>query len=484
MSNSPKIIFIDHPYFAVKNKDNNYRFYKGKDANGKRIYKQCKDKTHYAKEVKQYLFGTNGFFTYSRDEKKANITLTEKNMNLFEYMLGETKDISSMKANNMIREKMMMLPNGKFATDEEAIKKNYLWSKYFDNSNVNLMVLSFDKTYIDENIGIDKFQEEFTTKIMPMFLKKCGYVDPKKNLDWVVALHSKLDRNNYHFHIGFIEKRPSYLSTTNKLVYKQRLNLNDTEINFMKRQSVLAIEREKLFKPAIIELNNSLEEYKKYFNYKDKSFSLKNFNSLDLEYKILRLGKLLDEVRSNSKYIKYNSLPKNSVGKEIRNLTKEIKEEILKDKNIFSSTKDINKSIEEINNIFLKVDKENKISNVGFEKAIDSKLVQNKLEKYDNYVLNAIVNHSLYTYRIKTKSKEIITMNDLINEAVLLHYKKEKKKQKNNLYKKVLKNHFENEYYYNRSSVANAFKRLKYNQDKIAEQFYEMLSKDDVNLSK
>jgi hypothetical protein len=252
----------------------------------------------------------------------------------------------------------------------------------------------------------------------------------------------------------------------------------------MKRQSVLAIEREKLFKPAIIELNNSLEEYKKYFNYKDKSFSLKNFNSLDLEYKILRLGKLLDEVRSNSKYIKYNSLPKNLVGKEIRNLTKEIKEEILKDKNIFSSTKDINKSIEEINNIFLKVDKENKISNVGFEKAIDSKLVQNKLEKYDNYVLNAIVNHSLYIYRIKTKSKEIITMNDLVNEAVLLHYKKEKKKQKNNLYKKVLKNHFENEYYYNRSSVANAFKRLKYNQDKIAEQFYEMLSKDDVNLSK
>lgn len=75
-------------------------------------------------------------------------------------------------------------------------------------------------------------------------------------------------------------------------------------------------------------------------------------------------------------------------------------------------------------------------------------------------------------------------MNDLVNEAVLLHYKKEKKKQKNNLYKKVLKNHFENEYYYNRSSVANAFKRLKYNQDKIAEQFYEMLSKDDVNLSK
>ena len=62
--------------------------------------------------------------------------------------------------------------------------------------------------------------------------------------------------------------------------------------------------------------------------------------------------------------------------------------------------------------------------------------------------------------------------------------KNKKRNKKIICIKKVLKNHFENEYYYNRSSVANAFKRLKYNQDKIAEQFYEMLSKDDVNLSK
>ena len=296
-------------------------------------------------------------------------------------MLGETKDISVMKANNMKREQMMLKSNGEYMTDAEAIKKNFMWSKYFDNSNINLMVLSFSKDYIDENIGIDNFHKELATKIMPMFLKKCGYIDPKKNLDWVVALHSAVERNNYHFHIGFIEKKPSYLTTKNEIRYKQRLNLNDAEINFIKRQSVLSIERQKIFTPALVKLNKDLEEYKKYFNYKDKSFTLNHFHNLDYEYKILRLGKLLNEVRKGSKCIKYNSLPNNKIGKEIRYLTKQIKEELLKDKSIQLSKNDINRSINEINNIYLKIDKENNISNAGFENAFDSKLVNDKLEK-------------------------------------------------------------------------------------------------------
>ena len=46
--NSPKVIFIDNPFFAVNNKDNNFLLYKGKDKNGKRIFKQCKNKTDYS----------------------------------------------------------------------------------------------------------------------------------------------------------------------------------------------------------------------------------------------------------------------------------------------------------------------------------------------------------------------------------------------------------------------------------------------------
>ena len=105
-------------------------------------------------------------------------------------------------------------------------------------------------------------------------------------MDWVVALHSALDRNNYHFHIGFIEKKESYLGTDNKLHFKQRLNLNDEELNFIKRQSILSIEKAKIFTPKLIKLNESLEEYKKYFNPKEKSFTLRNIKDVNLEFKI------------------------------------------------------------------------------------------------------------------------------------------------------------------------------------------------------
>ena len=129
-----------------------------------------------------------------------------------------------------------------------------------------------------------------------------------------------------------------------------------------------------------------------------------------------------------------------------------------------------------------KIDKDNNISNIGFEKAIDSNLVKSKLEKYDNYVLNAIVNHSLYVYRNKFKNDTSITMNDLINEAVLLHYKKENKIPKKKLYKKVIDDYFKNETYHHKNSVNSAFKRLKYEQDAVAEKFYEMLSDDSKDL--
>ena len=228
---SPKVIFIDNPFFAVNNKDNNFLLYKGKDKNGKRIFKQCKNKSDYSVQAKNYLFGNKGFMTYSRNEEKANITLEKcNNSNLFDYMMGGKKDISVMEINAMKREQMMMDKFGNFVTDSEANKKNFYWSKLFDKSNIHLSVLSFNKDYVDENIGIDNLQKELTTKIMPMFLKQCGYQDPYKTMDWVVSLHKAFDRNNYHFHIGFIEKKESYLGVDNKLHFKQRLNLDDREI--------------------------------------------------------------------------------------------------------------------------------------------------------------------------------------------------------------------------------------------------------------
>ena len=478
---SPKVVFIDNPFFAVNNKDNNFLLYKGRDKNSKRIFKQCKNKTDYSIQAKNYLFGNKGFMTYSRNEEKANITLEKCNSsNLFDYMMGGKKDISVMEINAMKREQMMMDKFGNFITDNEANKKNFYWSKLFDKSNIHLSVLSFNKDYVDENIGIDNLQKEITTKIMPMFLKQCGYQDPYKTMDWVVALHKAFDRNNYHFHIGFIEKKESYLGTDNKLHFKQRLNLNDKEMNFIKRQSILSIERAKVFTPELIKLNKSFEEFKKYFNPKEKSFSLRNIKDIDLEYKILRLGYLLNQFREhNPKKIKYNSLPKNGIGKEIRLLTKDIKRDLFNNKDIQLSQHEINKHIEKINNIFLKIDKDNLISNIGFENAKDSKLIKDKLQKYDNYVLNAIVNNALYVFNNRFSDKLYITINDLLDEAVLLVYLNQKENKKNH----ILKNSFNNNYQ-NKKALYKAFNRLKYQQDKVAEQFYEMLSETDKRYSK
>ena len=42
---SPKVIFIDNPFFAVNNKDNNFLLYKGKDKNGNVKYLKSSGKT-------------------------------------------------------------------------------------------------------------------------------------------------------------------------------------------------------------------------------------------------------------------------------------------------------------------------------------------------------------------------------------------------------------------------------------------------------
>ena len=252
-------------------------------------------------------------------------------------------------------------------------------------------------------------------------------------------------------------------------------------MNFIKRQSILAIERAKVFTPELIKLNKSFEQFKKYFNPKEKSFSLRHIKNIDLEYKILRLGYLLNKFRKNNpKKIKYNSLPKNGIGKEIRLLTKDIKKELFNNKDIQLSKQKINEHIEEINNIFLKIDKDNLISNIGFENAKDSKLIKDKLEKYDNYVLNAIVNNSLYVYHNRFATNQNISLNDLLNEAILLVYLNEKKTNNENQY--ILKNSFQQSYPM-KKAIYRSFKKLKYEQDKIAEQFYEMFSEKN-NLSK
>ena len=404
-----KVVFIDHPYYAVNNPSNNLRIYK-KNKKDEWYYIQCKDLEHYRKEIKKYILG---FYDYSRDEKKAKTSM-------FDYYMGSKKSEDVMERNKMRREEMAMLKDGTFIKDDmvEDMKKE--WSNYLDNSNTQLAVLSLYQDYVDENINIKDLQKEVATSLLPKLFNYCGYENPKENLEWIVSLHSDRE-NNYHFHIAWIEKNKCYKLKNNKLGHRYKLKLDENENNFMKRQVSLAIERSKLYRPALIKINEDIEHLQKYFNPKDQNFTLKNINDLDLEEEIVRLGYLLSEIRNtDKKYIKYNSLPRNEVGNEIRSLTNDIKKKIFLSSNDIQLSKDeINKSIEKLNDIFLDIDKRNNISNAGFESAFDNKMIKDKLEKSDNYILNAIVNHANY---INKHPK--ISEDELLQNIVYKNYKK------------------------------------------------------------
>lgn len=477
-----KVVFIAHPYFGVNNPDNNLKIYKKNRKTDKWYVIQCKDKNHYRKELKKYVLG---FFDYSRDEDKAHTSM-------FDYFMGGKKEENVLKRNKMVREEMAMLKDGSFIKDDMVDKMRDDWSNYLEDSNCQLAVLSLYQDYVDENMDIKDLQKEVSMVLLPKLFKYCGYENPKENLEWIVSLHNDRE-NNYHFHIAWVEKNKSYRYKNNKLGFRRQLKLSDEENNFFKRQVSLTIERNKLYRPALIKINESLEHLQKYFNPKDQNFTLKNISNLNLEEDILRLGYLLSQVRDTSKkYIKYGSLPKNEVGNEIRLITNKIKDSLFDmNDDLRLSKEEIDKSIENLNNIFLDIDKRNNISNVGFESAFENKMIQEKLNKTENYILNAIVNHALYNQIYKKTDKRTktdkIVLEDIISEAVLIIYKDNRKKQLKDKRKKrlkILEDYFIYGKYQNHDKLSNALRRLSKDSERAAEQFYEMLSEDVNEINK
>lgn len=482
MSEDSKLVFITHPYFAVNNPTNNLRVYKKAKNSNHWTYIQCKNKQEYRKRVREYI---GGFYDYSRNEKKAQTSvkdyIKEKSENsLFDYFMGSKKTEEIMLENQMKREEMAMLKDGSFLLDKDVPLMQKRWCNYIENSNIQLAVLSFHQNYIDSNISVKELQKKITTDVMPKFLSYCGYENPKENLEWIVALHSDRE-DNYHFHISWVEKRKCYRNKSNKLEHRIKLKLADDEINFLKRQSTLTVERKKLYTPALINLEKDLEGLRSYFNPKDQNFTLKNIHDLEIEEKIIKLGYLLNQVRStNKKYIKYNSLPKNEMGNEIRKLTIEIKKEIFKNKELKEAKGNIYKSIDTINDILLDIDKRNNISNIGFESALENSLIQSKIERSENYVLNAIANHALYNFQYQSEriKKNNFTVEDLINQVAYDNYIQDYSKiNKVRKFKsELIKKHISRKTY--KGKIMSAFSRLEYEQDKAAQQFYEMFEEN------
>ena len=186
-------------------------------------------------------------------------------------------------------------------------------------------------------------------------------------MSYQFSLHTNTD--NLHFHLSFAEKCPNYLSY-GKIQYRHNGELTQEELNFFKNEILHYIEKE--------------------------NFLLRNKDDIIMEEKILKLGELINEKRENSNQrIKFNSIK----DKEIVKLTKEIKKEIFsKENNNFKDEyNEFKNTLKAINEYFTNIAEEN-------HGKVDDTLIKNKNKYFDNYVLNAIVNHA--NYELEEAEKE------------------------------------------------------------------------------
>ena len=284
---------------------------------------------------------TMNMFDYYADVKK-------KAFYMLDYFSGEIGKDEEM---NIVFE------DGHYATKEEIEKRKKQYEKYIENSNIYKLIISFPEQYLEQNVDIKKFEQNLAKEIIPMFLKKCGFKDLNK-MSYQFSLHTNTDHLHYHF--SFAEKQPNYIGKHDKISYRFKGELTQEELKFFKNEILHYIKKEKVFTPLLKETNQEIDKLKRYFNPKDKNYLLNNKENILLEDKIMRLGKSLDERRTNTYRIKFNSIK----DKEIVKLTKEIKKEIFK-----SDNKELNK------------DYKNFISNLSkINKYFDSLSTDNHIE--------------------------------------------------------------------------------------------------------
>ena len=292
---SPNVIFKSQYCLALKSRDNKLQSLNYKD---------------------DRLKDVDDMINYFSNEKKRTI-------GMFEYYMGHTRNENY----NLVME------NGEYATKQDINKIKDDYKKYIENSNLWKGILSFKKEYLDENIDIKTLEQKIAKEVMPQFLKYCGFKDIK-NMSYVFSVHTNR-KHQPHIHFAFIEKKPNYKYCDKKVNYRRKGKITLDEQRYLKRLVELVIEREKYYTPLLKKTNEDIDYLKSYFNPKERNFTLRNINNFYIEEDILKLGQLLKEYRElneqDSKRIKYNSIKNNKLGKEIKQLTNEIKKNLFND---------------------------------------------------------------------------------------------------------------------------------------------------------
>ena len=423
---------------------------------------------------KDRLEDIDNMIDYFSDEKK-------KMVGMFEYYMGHTRKENY----NLIME------NGTVATKEDIIKIKRNYKKYIEKSNLWKGILSFRREYLDENIDVKTLEQKIAKEVLPQFLKYCGFKDIK-NMSYVFSIHTNR-KHQPHIHFAFIEKCPNYKYTDKKIGYRRKGKITIDEQRYLKRLVELVIEREKFYTPILKKTNEDIDYLKSYFSPKEKNFALNNISELYVEEDILKLGELLKQYREQhkqtSRKVKYNSIKNDELGSEIKSLTKEIKKYLFNDSAsiLYASRKDVSDDLIKLNEYFDTLNKNNNI----IEEIKDNSIVKKKEEYIDNYVYNAIVNHSLYKYShismvVKTKyDKQNISIEDLIQEIAYQNRNKTKLNDKERR-KFVLDNYFKGS-----SNISNfpskykmekALKNINYEMEKASQEFSKLFNYDDKKL--
>lgn len=425
LTNSPNIIARSKYQYSIRNPDNKY--------NSKKVENSVK----YTNRMLDY---------YSNIEKKAT--------NLIDYYTGKINKNMDI---NLIKE------DGKYASKEELEKRKKFIANQINSSNLWQVILSFDNNYIDKNISLEDLEQKIAKEVLPSFFKKMGFEDIKK-MQYQLSLHTNTD--NYHFHIAFLEKSPNTRDSNNKLSYRRMGKIPRKALNFLKKETALAIEREHEFKPRVIDINNEIEHLKSYFIKDSYNYVLKDKSSFMLEEKILNLGKLLNEkVISENNNIKFNSIK----DKEIKILTKDIMKELFNKNSELKSSKDMfDEKIESLNNYFIKISRDNNIS----MKDIDYSYSNNKEKYLDNYILNSIVNYARYHYR-NEKAKLKIKNTDIIQSIILNIYKDNKKTTRKNLVNNYYSNIKNNRFKLQRD-VRSAIRNINNEMEEASNEFHKL----------
>lgn len=393
------------------------------------------------------------FDYFSNEDKRV--------MNLFDYYTGELNKNERMN---------LVIEDGSYATKEEIEKRKKCFVKYAENSNLWQCVISFNNVYLNEYISLQDLEQELIKNVLPRFFKKMGFKD-KKNMAYNLSFHT--DTDNLHAHVSFIEKKPNYILSNNKLGYRRKGKLSQEEINFMKNEVVFAIERKKYLNPMITITNDEIDKLKKHFNPKEKNFILYDKKDILLEDDILTLGKLLyDERNNNAKRIKFNSIK----NKEIKDLTKQIKKYLFYSKSEFyDDYKNFIESINSINKYLYKVNEDNNISKIN----VDKTLTEGKENYIDNYIYNAIVNHADYMFKSNSKKYKTLNPDDILREIILKEYKKNKNQNRYTILSNYLSNTVPKLKYQNKYKIINAVKSINAEMEEAQKEFSKLFQTDN-----